>query len=545
MPYYLNPNIVGIISANSDFTGTTITATWAKAYPTTLTNKVAYNIYFNDDPSPDFTQDQFDQDPIFFSLDGNTSATIQDLIPGTMYHFGVRALEYNPAVFDFASFPIVYGNLRMLPRSLLAADIAATSLLIPLVDSDGFPSSGTVKIGTELISYSAIDGYHNLVVSQRAAGSGPAREHLTTGSDGYQFWSPQVIFWPFFNEEQNTRVFECQARFDLNQYSFLPTDGYHQRVADLLNTDMTVSDQINLNFPSYDFNQYHTDPRLVLSGKCIGSYIGGVRGCADDGYGGSFIIRGVSPAIQNQQRQEILLNADGEPVILVRRQWTGITCYCYIQSQEAPEARCNNCYGTGFVVGWQQYFNPRRSDKKIMVRFDPAVETVDPIESGLESNLKPTCWTMTVPTLHERDFIVRFDQAGNEEFRYEVLNVTRNKFILDNTGLQKFSLQRIRKTDVIYQVPIYENANTNIDGSTGVNVFRDLNTSINMSIGFAPHLHTIEVSDKIISPLQVNGITSISQGHSHTVRNGIILDGSEIPGTPSIGHSHTLLWLPP
>lgn len=177
-----------------------------------------------------------------------------------------------------------------------------------------------------------------------------------------------------------------------------------------------------------------------------------------------------------------------------------------------------------------------------MVRFDPTVETVDPTESGLESNLKPNCWTMTVPTLHERDFIVRFDQAGNEEFRYEVLNVTRNKFILDNTGLQRFTLQRIRKTDIIYQVQVFENVNTNTDGSAGINIFRTLSTSIDMSVGFPPHTHILEVSDKIISPLQVNGITSIVQGHSHLVRGGILFDGSEIPGEEGIGHTHQLLF---
>lgn len=543
MPYYLNKSIIGITAANSDFNGTSITVTWAKAYPVLVTNKIAYNIYFNDRQSPDFTTDHFDQDPSFICLDGYTSATIEDLTPGTMYHFGIRAFEYNSSVFNFATLPIVYGNLRVLPKSLLFSDISSVSTLIPLVDVDGFPSSGIVKIGNELITYSSIDGYGDLVVSERGYGTTTPHAHYISGSDGYQSWDPNVTLWPLVDEEDNTRVFECESRFGVINQKYLPTDGYHQKTVDLLNTDMTVSDQINLNFPSYDYNQYHSDPRLVLSGKCIGSYIGGTRGCID-GYTGSFIIRGVSPVIQNLQRQETLLNVDGEPVVLVRRQWTGVTCTCY-SMREYPEGRCNKCFGTGFVVGWQQYFSPRRSDRKIMVRFDPTVETVDPTESGLESNLKPNCWTLTVPTIHERDFIVRFDQAGNEEFRYEVLNVTRNKFILDNSGLQRFTLQRIRKTDPIYMVPIYENVNTNSDGSVGINIFRALSTSIATSIGFPPHTHTIQVSDKTINPLQVDGITSIVQGHSHVVRGGIVLDGSQVPGENGIGHIHSLIWVAP
>lgn len=541
MPYYLNSNISGIISASSDFKGTGITLKWTQAYPVNPDNKIAYNIYFNDEPSPDFVSDFFNQIPSFLCLNGNTTATIQDLTPGVMYHFGVRALEYNEDTFDFSTLPTVYDNLKVLPKSLLVNDINATDMLIPLISVDDFPSEGTVRIGPELISYSSINGSLELVVDERGVGTTSPREHTIDGYDGYYFWDPNVIFWPFFDEEQNTKVFQCQARFDWNENKYLPTDGYHQKTADLLNTDMTVSDALNENFPPYDFSGYHReDPRLILSGQCIGSYIGGVQGC--DGYGGSFIIRGVSPVVQNQQRQEVLLNVDGEPVILVRRRWTGIICNCYIPNQEAPEARCNRCLGGGIVISYEQFFNPRRSDGKIMVRFDPTVETVEPTESGLESKLPANCWTLTVPTIHARDFLVRFDQAGNEEFRYEIMNVTRNKFILNNTGLQRFFVNRIRKTDIIYMVSVYKDVNTNTDGSTGVNIFRTLNTSVEMSAGFPPHFHTIQVSDKILNQSQVNGITSTVLGHSHIVSSGIVNSGDEVPGEKSIGHNHTLIY---
>lgn len=544
MAYYLNQSINGIISAASDYNGTAITLKWAQAYPSTSSNKIAYNIYYSPEPEPDFPTDLFTQAPSFVVLDGTTSADIQDLTPGLMYHFGVRAAEYVASTFDLATLPIAHDNLRLIPSSLLSVDLLASDIVVQLIDSEGFPGAGTIKIGSELIRYSSISG-NNLIVAQRGAGGVAAKEHLTDGYDGTYTFSPEASIWPFTTEEDNTRVFQCQSRFDLKRFPYLATDGYHQKITDLLNTDMTVSDVINQNFPPYDFSGYHSNtPQMILSGQCIGSYIGGVRGCID-GYSGSFVIRGVSSVVQNQQRQEVLLNVDGEPVILLKRQWTGVTCTCYIPSQEYPSARCLRCYGSGIVVGWQQFYNPRRSDRKIMVRFDPTVETVDPTDSGLESNSKPNCWTMTVPTIHERDVIVRFDQAENEEFRYEVLNVTRNKFILDFQGLQRFSLQRIRKTDIIYQIPVLEAVNTNSDGTEGVNIFRTLSTSIEMSAGFPPHIHTVMVSDRIISPTQVNGITSIAQGHSHTVTAGIVEDGSNIPEQQSIGHDHTLLWLPP
>jgi hypothetical protein len=544
MPYYLNPNINGIISANSDFNGTSITLKWAQAYPFISTSKIAYNIYMSAESGPDFTADFFNQSPTFISLDGYTAGTITDLTPGHMYHFAVRACEYSSSVFNLSTLPVVSANLRMLPSSLLNFSLTKIGTTIHLLDAEGFPSAGTVRIGTELIQYSSVS-VNDLIVAQRGVGAVPAREHLVDGYDGYVSWDPAAILWPFTTEEQNTRVFECQARFDRPHYPYLDTDGYHQKIADLLNTDMTVSDVINASFPPYDLSGYHrTPPNLILSGKCIGSYIGGVRGCAD-GYGGTVMVKGVGVIAQNQQRQELQLDNVGEPAILMKRQWTGITCSCYIPSQEYPEARCNKCFGSGFEVGYQQYFNPRRSDKKIMVRFDPTVETVDPTESGLESNSKPNCWTRTVPTLHERDFLVRFDQAGNEEFRYEVLNVTRNKFVLDAVGLQKFTLQRIRKTDIIYMVPVIEDVATNQDGTPGINTFRILSTNIAMSPGFAPHVHTLQANSNIISATQLNGITSVVQGHSHTYRNGIITSGSEIPGEEGIGHTHNIIFSPP
>ena len=544
MPYYLSPTLTGIISANSNFDGTSITIKWSQAYPQSNGNKIAYIIYMDNEKSPDFVSTFFNKNPSFISIDGYTSATIQDLTPGNMYHFGVRAAEYNTSIFDLSLLPTVYNDVKTLPSSLLRNDVLFSDMIIPIIDADGFPASGTIKLGIELIKYSSIST-NDLIVSQRGYGQISSRSHTIDGYDGYSIQNPEALLWTFVNEEQNTKVYECQSRFDLRNQKYLVSDGYHQKSFDLLNTDMTVSDEINTGFPAYDFSGYHrTTPEMVLSGKCINSYIGGVRGCVD-GKNGSVIIRGVSSVVQNQQRQEVLLNIDGEPVILMKRQWTGVTCTCYIPTQEYPEARCGKCFGSGFLTTYQQYFSPRRSDKKIMVRFDPTVDSVDPTESGLESVSKPNCWTMTVPSIFERDFIVRFDQNGNEEFRYEVLNVTRNKFILNNTGLQRFSLQRIRKTDIIYQIPVIENVNTNTNGTSGNNVFRTLSTSINMSAGFAPHIHTIEANQNIINALQINGITSVSQGHSHTVINGVLRDGSEVPGEVGIGHIHSIIFTPP
>ena len=666
MPYYLNKFIDGLTIASSLGDGLTINLKWATAYPSITSNKILYHIYMSSVPeglnsaiAPVFPEDFFTgQFPTFVSAGSQTNVDIIDLIPGQMYHFGVRAAEYDPTQFDPSILIPAFNNLSLYPQSLLADDISATDTIIPLISAESFPPTGTIRIGAELIFYSGVDYENNLLTvpggtdggsslvdqgggnyytaSTSNIGAGtinnlllvnsfaptetwtikcvevlynnlnqpipgtarfavigsvsgskiggqdyfwiaddtvvsntilsfsitetsqfsigdyfsvkvqsiPAGEsgrgynntipaiHDVDGYDGYVFWNPNVIYWPILTEEQNTRVYQCWSRFDVGHIPFTITDGYHQKTTDLLTTDLSVSDADNVNFPAYDFSGYHrTDPVMLLSGACVGSYIGGYMFCADGYSGVGMQLRGLNIEDQNNQRQEVLLSTTGEPVVLVRRQWTGITCRCMLPYNEYPENRCKYCFGTSFEVGWIQYFNPRRSDGKIMVRFDPVVDDLVAQDSGLESTMNPTCWKLTVPTLKDRDFLIRFDVAGNQEYRYEILNVTRNKLMFGMEGVQKFALQRIRKTDPLYQVLSFYDTS---------NFPTQFNTSITSVPGaFAPHSHTIQLSEKITSLSQINQITGITLGHSHVVRNGII--SSNRADGADLGHSHTIV----
>jgi hypothetical protein len=646
MPYYLNVNIDGLISCDSAGDGYSANLRFAKAYPSTGTNALAYNIYMDHDVSPPFSSTIFERFPTFLYIGPNTNTCIVDLIPGDMYHFAVRAFEYDQSFFDITTLPAAYNDMVVLPESLLAADISATDLVIPLIDASLFPNNpnGTVRIGGEIINYSSVDynnntllvpgggasavaylvpqvggnyyipastntgtgtinnltllnlnaptatwyikcvsdGYDGIPVfsavgwrdtSLDDTGSVPAfpadgivysnnelsfsitqltsfiigdyfivnvvganpgmgggrgynntlaREHDTDGYDGYNYWNPNVLFWPIETEETNTRVYECWSRFDINHYPFTLVDGYHQITEDILTTNLTYSDEVNTGFPAYDYAGYHmTDPVLILSGACVGSYIGGYQFCAD-GYSGVGVqIRGISAQDANLQRQEVLLSTTGEPCCLIKRVWTGITCKCFLPYNEYPESRCPYCYGGGFVVTYEQFFDPRRSDGRIMVRFSPALDDLSSTPDGLESIMIPDCWTLPVPTLKDRDFLVRFDEDGNEEFRYEILNVTRNKLFLDQTGVQKFTLQRVRKTDPIAQVKVFDNT---------AQFPTVIQTSFAMSLGIPNHQHNIVINE---SPLITDQITSVSAGHSHVVyRNGTV--------SYELGHTHTI-----
>lgn len=536
MVYYLNRSVHGILIAAAHNDGYSINIKWAQAYPTVRTNKIGYNIYMSNDIVSPMTSTFFNTSPSFVSFDGSKNADIIDLVPGELYHFAVRAFEYNSNVFDVSTLPTFPNGLGFYPQSLLRSDIGISDTIIPVIDVEFFPPTGTVKMGAELINYSSVDlANNNLVLTnagiQRGYNDSEISIHNTDGYDGYVYWDANVLFWPIVSEDSNTKIYECWNRFDIDHYPFTIVDGYRQTTKDILTTDLSFSDAINANFPSYDYAGYHrTDPVLLLNGTCIGSYIGGTMYCADGYDGVGRQLRGVSIDDQNTARQEVLLSTDGIAVVLVRRQTLGITCRCMLPYNEYPEARCPVCFGSGKVVGYNQFFNfPKRSDGRIMVRFDPTVDDLAATDSGLESINAPNCWTLVYPTLKDRDFIVRYDLNGNEEFRYEILNVSRNLLFLGISGAQKFSVQRIRKTDPLCQIPIFSDTS---------NFPTIVNTSIESSLGLPPHSHEWVRNEKF--PFGTKQLLGSAAGHNHIIflnKNTGLLEISV-----ELGHTHSLIF---
>lgn len=524
MAYYFNPVNEGLISASSLGDGYSIHLEWNKAYLNNKTNTLAYHIYMSTEE-----EHVFSEGVKFISVDGSTSVDIYNLIPGQLYHFAVRAVEFSSTVINISQLPTTFNGLLYYPESVLSADITSTDTIIPLLDVSTFPTSGVIKVGVELINYLSRDLINNHLVLtnadlQRGFYNSIARNHRTDGYDGYHLQNPTVSFYAA-KDETNTRIFPCQSRFEFTEYQYTTPDGYHQVTKDLLTTDLSGSDASNQNFPTYDYAGWHrTNPVDLLKGICVGSYIGGEMFCADGYSGVGRVVRGLSLQDQNNQRQEILLNVTGEPVCLLKMVHTGITCNCYQPSSEYADDRCPKCYGTKFIMGYDQFFNPRRSDGRILVRFSPADDDLKMTEAGLESELITDCWTLTVPTIKDRDVLIRFDQDGNEEFRYEVLSVNRNKTITDLQGAQKFKVQRIRKFDTAYQIRAFRNTEF---------LPTKLTTGIASVPGIPPHTHQIVINEKITMLSQISQTTSISQAHSHAVIAGIVQE--------VLGHSHTIV----
>lgn len=527
MVYYQNSILSGIISAGSLGDGSSIRLNWHPAYPSNKNMKICYHIYMAT------SSDNVFSEGVKFIYVGNENFTdIINLNPGQLYFFAVRAVEYDDYLVDVTTLPSVSGDLKVYPQSVLFSDILSTDLILNLLDVTDFPAYGIVKIGFELISYSSIDFTSNSLILSSLSGRGAlnteARQHAADGYDGYYQHSTAVSLFAGIEEKNNT-ISMAYNNFIHPNEKYTTQDGYHQITKDLLTIDLSNSDEFNIDNPKYDYAGWHrTSPVDLLTGVCVGSYIGGQMFYTDkDGYKIG-PLRGLNLQQQSIQRQEILLATTGEAVTLFKRQWTGITCSCFNPLSENADDRCPKCLGTRMIIGWEQYINPNRSDGKILLRISPFDDDLKRNEAGLDPELTVDCWTITTPTIKDRDMIIRYDQDGNEEFRYEVLSVNRNKTIVGLQGGQKFRMQKIRKFDALYQVSSVS-AKQMVSGKVLL--------SIESSMGINPHTHQIVIPPDVTDLSKLNQITSFNMGHSHTVR----FDNGSLVVQEALGHTHRIL----
>ncbi len=137
--------------------------------------------------------------------------------------------------------------------------------------------------------------------------------------------------------------------------------------------------------------------------------------------------------------------------------------------------------------------------------------------------------------LNDRDFIIRFDDKGQEEFRYVIKSVTRNRLFYGQSGQQKFAAQRVRKTDPIYQVrSLRDDYMYPIDATTNVGTLRGPNNSP------IPHVHTIRITENDIVLTDVDLTTGETLGHTHQINPNSLSAG--IGETEeSLGHFHKFI----
>ena len=525
-PIYIPAVRKGLRSVNSIGDGYSMQVSWYSAYPTVNGYNIAYNLYF-----ASTKENVFDEGVKFTTNTTNNGISLIDFVPGDLYYWAVRATQYDPNWYDLAQLPTV-DDAYVYPETLLASNITSTDAYIQILDNINlFPSYGVILVGHEYIRYSSKNTLTStLNVSQRGFLGSDATLHNTDGYNGIKTYSPIVKFFKGLEEDNENTIFK-QCTFNNPYYAYTITDGYKDKI-DVITSkdDLSAEAAERVDFRSYDYSGWHrTDPRDLFQGKCLDTYIGGESFCADSSVGVGRQIRNMSLSERADRSQEMLLDTigTGEEVVLLKRMWSGKTCRCYEPNSEYPQARCPSCYGTGIVSGYEQYYNPRKSSGRILVRFGPAAEDLKREEGGIENSIIFDCWTLSTPILTDSDILIRFNIDGTEEWRYEILDVTRNKLLYGETARQTFKAQRIRKTSPMYQIKAFRNTEF-------------LPLKIQTLTGFMkgpqgiviPHTHEIVLSESITDISQINQMTGISLGHNHSVINGII--------SSSLSHSHTI-----
>ena len=94
------------------------------------------------------------------------------------------------------------------------------------------------------------------------------------------------------------------------------------------------------------------------------------------------------------------------------------------------------------------------TEGRILIRVHPFTDDLEIGDGGLKQKSEPGAWTINHPSLRDRDVIVRYSLDGNEEFRYEILDVTRNRLFFGESGKQQFRMIKLDKTDQIYQFSV-------------------------------------------------------------------------------------------
>lgn len=417
---------------------------WGRALPSNSNRVVHYNIYYSTSRFG-----VFDAWPKAITTE---QQVIINVDPGQLYYFAVRATEFLPSEFDLTSLTQIGSGVYQYPDSVtLQNDIDAYGATLEAGNTSGYPPAGFLLIGAEVIQYSQKTSTGFIVTDgQRGA--------ISTFIDTHAAGA-EVKLWHGV-EDRNTTIFSETAAWyhtygtprnvdEIGEYA-VDDDGYRATTPDILTTDLTASDTNTEDFPSYDYTGYRRSSlQSLFTGDCVSSYAGGEF---DGG-------RGLFFQDRNLARLDAMLQVTGEPLILLRRKWSGRRCRCMGLRREHPRTRCAHCYNVGFDGGYERYVNPRPISERwpniegfILARIQPYTDDLELVDAqGARQPVELTAWTINVPTLKDRDFVVRLNEDGTEEFRYEVLDVNRNKLFFGQSGKQEFRMRRHDKTDVIYQ----------------------------------------------------------------------------------------------
>lgn len=376
----------------------------------------------------------FDSHPSFVVSSDKLEATLNGFDLGVGYYFAVRAMEtYKNALFTGGMTEIDEDIFLVPDKTFLLSEISEEDAIIAVSSTDGFPDKGLLRINNEIIRYVSIDRSSNsfLIPSDGRGLSGSTASYHDSSDEVSMFFSCQ---------DSNNSIIYGTCSFQDQESTGRQYNGIGLIVPDF-------SDFEKMTHDGLDHCGYHKPlPWEALSGKNdCGTYLGGE-------YNG---FRGIDIYQRALDREEELMENVGEKCVLLVRKWAGETCSCITLRRQNPKLRtCKFCFGTGIVGGYEQYINRRRADNRVMVRF---YETPENLAFGdhqhLNQDFKPSALALYKPIIKDRDVVIRFDYTDDIEYIYEVLDVSRERFVFNKYGRQKINLQRMDKTDILYQFP--------------------------------------------------------------------------------------------
>ena len=236
---------------------------------------------------------------------------------------------------------------------------------------------------------------------------------------------------------------------------------------DVKNIDLikgTGPEQKDANVGSYEYSGYHRNS--------IASYLKGQGGGSSYSRqydaNGNLVACGLNFYDRMVQQEEMLITSTGEPVWLLRRKWTGELCPCWDKNRQRADGRCPICFGVGYVGGYVGFVNSREPEGRIFIRVYPNQEELKSMEQGLAQVNEIQAWALPVPTLRDRDVIVRFDPYTKQEsWRYLITQVTRNSGLFNIFTAQTFNMTRLDKTHPINFIRVVDLLNNQVGDLQG------------------------------------------------------------------------------
>lgn len=409
--------------------GDTVLLKWHKPFARSYKGNVYFAVY-----ESEYRLGIFDSNPKYIAKNGALSGKVSGLTSGRLYAFAGRAFEVYANSFTTNGMTPLNDDLFSVPtETTISSTVGISDLIINVESTSGYPEYGILLLNKiEVVRYTSKTNTSFILESGFRGLSGTSA----------------AIFMPGDSVEL---FFACQDK-NSNIITATPTasDGYEiDRQINEVGTLITdYSDEDRKFFQGFDFCGYHQAlPQQTLQGvgDCA-SYLGGE-------FNG---MRGFNLFDRMLNREEVLLDQTGEPVILLRRIWNGKTCSCATLRGQHPKLKsCNDCYGTTFDRGYEQFLYKRRVDGRVMVKFG---DTVEDLKLGQQTHMQveyePSCWTLPAPAIRDRDLIVRFDYTNDMEYIYEVLDTTKEKLVFRHFTRQRLRLKRLDKTDIVYTYPL-------------------------------------------------------------------------------------------